>query len=447
MLPYTPVHFLLMRDGIDTIVMTSANISDLPVIYKNEEALSKLKGVADGFLINNREIHVRCDDSLLRVFEGKEYLLRRSRGYVPFPVKVSGLSNSILACGAEQKASFAVTKDNYVFMSQHIGDLKNIETLSHYEYQIEHFKRLFNIDVKVAACDLHPDYMSTDYAESQSQKNKIPLIKIQHHHAHMASCMADNNISDDVIGIIWDGTGYGTDGTIWGGEFLTGGFRSFERAGTIRPLMLPGGDASVKDIYRLSYALLYDTFGEIPEMFLKSEKDDLIISLMEKNINCPAATSIGRLFDGVAALLNFKDRVSYEGQGAIILENSAEESDGKYIYEIYKNKGMFVFDWRPMIKKIVTDIKSNEDKALIAAKFMNTLVDAAAEISNSIRGISGINNLVLSGGVLQNMYLLEKMVIRLRNDNFNVYYHNRVSTNDEGIALGQVMIAENGGGI
>jgi hydrogenase maturation protein HypF len=211
--------------------------------------------------------------------------------------------------------------------------------------------------------------------------------------------------------------------------------------------MLPGGDAAVKDIYRLSYSLLYDTFGEIPERFLKAEKDDLIISLMEKNINCPTATSIGRLFDGIAALLNFKDRVSYEGQGAIILENSAEVSDEKYIYEIYKNQGIFVFDWRPMVKNIVSDIKSCEDKGVIASKFMNTLVDAAAEISNSIREVSGINNLVLSGGVFQNMYLLEKIVTRLRNDNFNVYYHNRVSTNDEGIALGQVMIAENGGGI
>lgn len=445
MLPYTPVHYLLMERDIDTLVMTSANISDFPIIYQNEEALKHLSGIADGYLMNNRDINVRCDDSVMMVFENHEYPVRRSRGYVPFPLKVSQNLEQILACGAEQKASFALSKKQYVFLSQHIGDMKNIETFEHYESQIEHFKRLFDITPEIVACDLHPDYMSTDYANEISKQKKLPLYYVQHHHAHLASCMADNNIDGDVIGIIWDGTGYGTDGTTWGGEFLTGGYNGFKRSGSILPVKLPGGDKAVYEISRIGIALLYETYGYLPVSL--GENSDIVLNILENDINCPPASSIGRLFDGISAILNIKRKASYEGQGAIAVENSSHETDDIYEYQIENKNGMYLFDWRPMIKGIICDIKDNKDKGMLAAKFMNTLICMAVEISKLIKSDTGLDRIVLSGGVFQNMYLLKRLKAKLEHDGFKVYTHRRISTNDEGISIGQIMIAANGGGI
>lgn len=446
MLPYTPIHYLLLDDEIDTLVMTSGNLSDIPIIYKNHEALEGLMGVADAFLLNNRDINIRCDDSLMMVFEGREYPFRRSRGYVPFPIKVETNLGQVLGCGAEQKASFAVTKENYVFISQHIGDLKNIETLKHYEDQIEHFKKLFRIEPQKIVCDLHPDYMSTNYAEEQSQEKKIPIVYVQHHHAHMTSCMADNNLNNKVIGIIWDGTGYGTDGGIWGGEFLIGDYSSFTREGTIMPVILPGGDKSIKDIYRIGYSLINASIGFIPEKYKKTDDADEIIRMIEKGFNCPEATSIGRLFDGIAAIHGIKDRASYEGQGAIKLESCCIDTDDSYSFNIISNEGLLVFDWRKMIKQILDDSENGMEVGIMSAKFINTLVKMAVEMTEKLSAKYGIKDIVLSGGVFQNRYLLEKIKGSLSDHGFNVYNHRRVSTNDEGISLGQVMIASNGGG-
>lgn len=444
MLPYTPVHYLLLKDGIDTLVMTSGNISDTPIAYNNQEALKELEGIADGFLMNNRDIQTRCDDSLVRVFENKEYPIRRSRGYVPYPIKINGKVKQILACGAEQKATFAITNEDYVFPSQHIGDLKNMETFTHYEEQIKHFKSMFNIVPELIVCDLHPDYMSTQYAIDESNRSKLPLVFVQHHHAHLAACMADNGISKEVLGIIWDGTGYGTDKSIWGGEFLVGNFKGFARLGSIRPIKLPGGDKATKEIYRIGYSQIIDSLGFIPEDLIVSENSIEILDMINSNFNCPEASSIGRLFDGIGAILGLKSSVSYEGQCAIILEYAAANTDDTYSYSLYEDNGMIIFDWRPLVREVVED---RIDKAKAAGKFMNTLVAMSLDISLMTRKRTGLSDIVLSGGVFQNMYLLTKMKKSLENKGFNVYHHSRVSTNDEGIALGQAMIAANGGGI
>lgn len=431
MLPYTPLHTLLFGDDLDMLVMTSANLSDTPILFKNAEALEKLRGIADGFLLHDREIQTRCDDSLCWVLEGKEYPARRSRGYVPFPLRMEGTLQSVLACGAEQKASFCLSKGSYVFPSQHIGDLKNMETLENYTQQIAHFKHLFDIEPTLVTCDLHPDYMSTEYAQSLG----LPLVQVQHHHAHLAACMADNGLAGEVIGLVWDGTGYGTDGTTWGGECLVGGYETFRRFGHILPLALPGGDRATKEIDRLAFSLLYaagcDT-SAIPGA-------ETYRAMLAAGLNCPLSSGMGRLFDGVAAILGIRTRCSYEGQGAILLEAAARDDGGTY--PILLSGRPLVFDWREMIRAIVQDRQRGVDTGVIAARFMNTLVEMAVKMAVAAREETGLNRVCLSGGSFQNMYIMHRLPDRLRDDGFQVYHHSRVSANDEGIALGQLMIA------
>lgn len=432
MLPYTPLHYLLFGDDIDMLVMTSANLSDTPILFKNREAVEKLRGVADGYLLHDREIQTRCDDSLCWVLDGKEYFARRSRGYVPFPLRMEGALQSILACGAEQKASFCLSKGSYVFQSQHIGDLKNMETLENYTGQIAHFKNLFDIEPGLAVCDLHPDYMSTEYAQSLP----LPLIQVQHHHAHLAACMADNGLEGEVIGLIWDGTGYGTDGTAWGGECLLGGYENFRRFGHILPLALPGGDRATKEIDRLAFSLL-DASGCDTAAIPRGET---YRAMLAAGLNCPLSSGMGRLFDGVAAILGIKTRCSYEGQGAILLEAAAvTEEEGNY--PLLLSGSPLVFDWREMIRAIVRDREEGVKTGVIAARFMNTLIEMAAGMALTAREESGLNRVCLSGGSFQNMYLMHRLPRRLETEGFEVYHHSRVSTNDEGIALGQLMIA------
>ena len=424
MLPYTPLHYLLFGSDIDALIMTSANISETPIMYKNQEAEEELANVADGFLLHNRDIQTRCDDSLCHVLNGKEYFLRRSRGYVPFPVKLGGengelleRAGSVLALGAEQKASFCLNRGDYVFPCQHIGDLKNLETYEHYKDQIEHFKRLFDIEPKALACDLHPDYMSTEYA----LESGIRVFRIQHHHAHMASCMADNNLSGRVIGLVWDGTGLGTDGTSWGAECLVGGYESFERFGSIKPIRLIGGDRAVEDISRIAYYML------------KKQGNGVYDAMLENGLNCPESTGMGRLFDGAAAVLGIRERAGYEGQAAVLLEAAADESiDGIYEYGLENN----VFDWQSMISGLAQE----KDVPAACAKFMNTLIDMALKQCLNAREKYGLERVVLSGGSFQNMYIMKRLPEKLRKEGFEVFRHQRVSCNDEGISLGQLMI-------
>lgn len=447
MLPYTPVHHLLFDDDLDVLVMTSANTKDCPIIKDNDEALENLDGVADGFLMNNRDIHIRCDDSLLYVFEGNEYFIRRSRGYTPFPIKVNFEYEDTLSCGAEQKASFCLLKQNYAFLSQHIGDLKNMETYNHYTQQIEHFRRLFDINPKKVVCDYHPDYMSTEYAIDFAKKYNCDIFMVQHHHAHMASCMVDNNLECNVIALTWDGTGLGLDNTLWGGEILYGNYKEFERRATIKKINLAGGDTATKEIYRIGYDLLYQSFANFDSNIIENKNSTIIKKMLQDNINIYKTSSIGRLFDGVSAILGLKSVVSYEGQGAILIEKYADfYEDGHYNFILDKN-GITEFNWSPMIKEIVFDMENEVKREVICAKFMNTLVRFAVVVAEQIKQDTGCRDVVLSGGVFQNMYLLNKMKNKLVEKGFNVYTHKRVSTNDEGISLGQIAVVANGGGI
>lgn len=437
MLPYTPLHYLLLGDDIDMLIMTSANLSDTPIMYKNEEALENLHGIADGFLLHNRDIQTRCDDSLCWVLNGSEYFARRSRGYVPFPIKADGVKEQILACGAEQKASFCLSKENYVFQSQHIGDLKNAETLENYESQIRHFKRLFDIKPSCIACDMHPDYMSTEYGAEKSGELQIPLVKVQHHHAHMCSCMADNGLSEKVIGLIWDGTGYGTDGTAWGGECLAGDYAGFKRIGSIREISLPGGDKAAKEIYRTGISLLRES--GCPYDGFKNSK--LIDNMLSAGFNCPKSSGMGRLFDGAAAILGIKTEASYEGQGAVLLEAAAGEDEGIYPVEFY-GRAPVRFDWRPMIRQMYKEKADGTDVSVLATRFLNTLIKMGTELCKTARDETGINTVVLSGGSFQNMYIMQRLPKLLKSEGFEVYCHRRVSCNDEGISLGQLMVAQ-----
>ena len=436
MLPYTPLHVLLFGDDIDMLVMTSANLSDTPIVYRNDEAAERLRGIADGFLLHDREIQTRCDDSLCYCLDGEAYFARRSRGYVPFPVSVHEDAGMLLACGAEQKASFCLSKGNYVFPSQHIGDLKNIETLENYERQIQHFEKLFDIRPAAIACDLHPDYLSTAYAAERSAEEGIPLIRVQHHHAHLAACMADNALSGEVIGLVWDGTGYGTDGTTWGGECLVGGYNGFSRVGSIRPIPLVGGDLVTKEPLRVAWALRRD--AGLPT---EEENGALYETMLQSGLNCPLSSGMGRLFDGVSAMIGVKTRCSYEGQGAILLEAAATADDGLYPIAWEEENGLLRFDWRESIRAVRSDLDRGTDRGVIAARFMNALVDMGVRQCVRAREQSGLERVVLSGGSFQNMFLMHRLPEALRRAGFTVYHHRRVSTNDEGISLGQLLVA------
>ena len=436
MLPYTPLHVLLFGDDIDMLVMTSANLSDTPIVYRNDEAAERLRGIADGFLLHDREIQTRCDDSLCYCLDGEAYFARRSRGYVPFPVSVHEDAGMCLACGAEQKASFCLSKGSYVFPSQHIGDLKNIETLENYERQIRHFEKLFDIRPTAIACDLHPDYLSTAYAAERSGEEGIPLVRVQHHHAHMAACMADNALSGEVIGLVWDGTGYGTDGTTWGGECLVGGYDGFSRVGSIRPIPLVGGDLVTKEPLRVTWALRRD--AALPT---EEENGALYETMLQNGLNCPLSSGMGRLFDGVSAMIGVKTRCSYEGQGAILLEAAATDDDGLYPIAWEEENGLLRFDWRESIRAVRSDLDRGTDRGVIAARFMNALVDMGVRQCIRAREQSGLERVVLSGGSFQNMYMMHRLPEALRRAGFTVYHHRRVSTNDEGISLGQLLVA------
>ena len=438
MLPYTPLHVLLLGDDIDCLVMTSANISETPIISGNAEALEALRGIADGFLLHDRDIQTKCDDSLIRIYAGRDYPLRRSRGYVPYPVAVP-VKRRLLACGAEQKASFCLSKPGHAFPSQHMGDLKNLETLTNWEEQIEHFAKLFDIVPEAIACDMHPDYLSTAYAEERAEREGIPLLRVQHHHAHMAACMADNSLEGGCLGLMWDGTGFGSDGAIWGGELLAGGYEGFRRVGSVRPVPLAGGDAAIDEIWRVGAAMLSGA-GCDTEPFSRETGYETVLRMLATGTNSPLSSGMGRLFDGVCAILGIRRRASYEGQGAVLLEAAADTREtGEYPFSFYDAQGILTLDWRDMIRALVSD---GAGAGVRAARFMNTLISAAAEQLRRVSKETGLGRVVLSGGVFQNMYIMNRLPERLRRMGLEVYTHSRVSCSDEGLSLGQLMILE-----
>ena len=438
MLPYTPLHVLLFGEELESLVMTSANLSDTPIVYRNEEALEKLSGIADGFLLHDRDIVTRCDDSLCWVLDGGEYFARRSRGYAPYPISVPGSRGGILACGAEQKASFCLSKGEHVFQSQHIGDLKNLETLEAYEGQIAHFEKMFDIRPELLVCDQHPDYLSTDYARTRAEREGIPLLQVQHHHAHLASCMADNGLTGPVIGLVWDGTGYADDGTVWGGECLIGGYDRVRRFGSIRPIPLVGGDRAVKEISRAAFALLREAGCDLSRI----GQAPAFETMLRAGINCPRSSGMGRLFDGVTAILGIRTMAGYEGQGAVLLEAAAETGETGVYPVAWEEGEPLRFDWRPMIRQIAAEQAAGESVSKIAGRFLNTLVAMGAELCERAAEESGLKDVVLSGGSFQNQILMTRLPRALRERGLRPWHHRRVSCNDEGIALGQLMIAE-----
>jgi hydrogenase maturation protein HypF len=517
MLPYTPIHYLLFHaqsnlsglstlsdscppagetgrgwakqgdrsegilgESLSVLVMTSGNFSDEPIIQRNDDAFVRLKDIADFILVHNRDIFVQCDDSVARIFRvtGDEIIVRRARGYVPEPIKVrlhhanigsriadSDVNNSmkvqglaetsILATGTHLKNTFCLAKGNRFIISQHIGDLENFETFEAFGTTLEHFKKLFRIAPSVIACDLHPEYLAAKYAVEHTSLNPdIRLVKVQHHHAHIASCMADNDMENhEVIGVAFDGTGFGSDGRLWGGEFLAVDYTKFERIAHLKYFRLPGGEKAIKEPWRIAVGLLYERFGEnfleLGLDFTKrldKEKGFFLREMLDKGINCPYTSSIGRLFDAVSSLVGLREKVTYEGEAAIELEMAIrdEGAEGYYKYEVRKENNTFTIDYSPIIEGVVVDLKNGESVSVISQKFHNTVAELILKVCSIIRSDFRLSEVVLSGGVFQNMFLLRKAYRRLTESGFKVYVNRRVPANDGGISLGQAVIASYG---
>ncbi|MEV6815359.1 carbamoyltransferase HypF [Micromonospora sp. NPDC051296] len=443
LLPYTPLHQLLLGRLATPIVLTSGNVSDEPIAYRDDDARGRLAPIADGFLVHDRRIHVRTDDSVVRVFRGRDLPVRRSRGYVPAPITLPWrFDRPVLACGAELKNTFCVAKGRRAFVSHHIGDLENYETLRAFTDGIAHFTRLFDVRPDVVAHDLHPEYLSTKYAR---QRDDVELCGVQHHHAHIASCLADNGEPGPVIGVAFDGLGYGPDDTLWGGELLVADLTGFERVGHLGAVPMPGGAAAVREPWRMAAAYLDDLYGgavpDLPLLRRHERQWPAVVALARTGTNSPRTSSAGRLFDAVSALLGLHDRNTYEGQAAIALEQRADRDErGGYPVEAggpvpLRNAG------RGLVRCVVEDLLADVDPGRIAARFHHGLADAVVRAAGAVRDRTGLATVALSGGVFQNVLLLEAVVSGLERDGFRVLVHSRVPPNDGGISLGQAVVA------
>ncbi|MBV9772002.1 MAG: carbamoyltransferase HypF [Bryobacterales bacterium] len=445
MLPYTPLHHLLFGDSFRALVMTSGNLSEEPIVTGNREAAQRLGSIADAFVFHNRDIHTRVDDSVTRVFAGAERVLRRSRGYAPHPLTLSFPVAEILACGAELKNTFCLTKDHHAFLSQHIGDLENYETLVFFRETLDRMQQLFRITPGVVAYDLHPGYLSTKLA---LEMTNLEQIGVQHHHAHIASCMAENGITGKVIGVAFDGTGFGTDGRIWGGEFVVADLAGFERRAHFRYVALAGADRAVREPWRLALSYLVDTFGAQLDLLdlplwhrVPPKKISAVRSLIERRINTIETSACGRLFDAVASIVGLRDEVNFEAQAAIELEAEVLPAvDTGYPFEISADDPWQI-DVRPMIEEIVQDVLRAKPIGWIAARFHNTIASIIVEVCLRLRSAEGIDRVCLSGGTFQNVYLVERAVRSLRAHGFVVFLHAKVPPNDGGVSLGQAVIA------
>jgi hydrogenase maturation protein HypF len=470
MLPYTPLHHILLRDTGRPLVMTSGNLSEEPIARDNDEALRRLSGIADYFLIHNRDIYSRYDDSVAIVERGTSQLVRRARSYAPYPIRLPFQARQVLACGAEEKNTFCLTKDNYAFVSQHIGDMENMETLEHFESTLSLYERLFHIEPEIIAHDLHPDYLATKYAHELGESG-MKLVPVQHHHAHVASCLTDNGLESPVIGVAFDGTGMGADGNIWGGEFLVADYRGYQRVGHLEYLPLPGGDAAIKRPYRTTIAYILTLLGEnaLNAVIASEAKQSQLASIgqvtefevevikrqIERKINSPLSSSMGRLFDAVSALLGIRSEIDYEGQAAVELEMAAYSSiiamnvsdkaisyaQERYPYRIVEDEGIRIVRLKDLLSAVIEDFHHGISKERIAIRFHNTIAGMINEMCQLIADESGISQVALSGGVFQNRLLLRKTVSLLESSGLQVFTHRQVPCNDGGISLGQAVIA------
>ncbi len=498
MLAYTPVHHLLFdKSGFDVLVATSGNVSDEPIAFRDDDALERLAGIADAFLVGEREIYTRVDDSIVRCVDlgrrrarpgaraevgpprsgavgeaGGLVPIRRARGHTPEPVRAPFPLPPLLAVGAELKSTICLTRGQELFLSHHIGDLKNEATMRSFEHAIEHMSGLLEVAPSTIAHDMHPGYLSTRWARKQQ---RLPTVAVQHHHAHMAACMCEHGLSEPVVGVIFDGTGYGTDGNIWGGEFLVGDYVGFERAAHLQYFRLPGGDRAVEEPYRVALSLLWEAYGEafaaldLPVVGDRAPEEMLVLTqMLRTGLHAPQTSSMGRLFDGVSALLGVRERCHYEAQAAIELEQLVDpdaagcveaKRDGQsaggypatdgggigrpFAWELCgPEQWPWRIDTRPMVRELVREAcRRDTTTAQLSGRFHRTVVDIVQGTCDAIRTRTGIERVVLSGGVFQNEILLRGCHEALEDGGFEVYSHNRVPANDGGVALGQAAVA------
>ena len=431
MLPGTPIHHLLMAHYPFPVVATSGNRAGEPIAIENDEALSRLKDIADVFVLHNRPIARPCDDSVVRLLGGPQ-ILRRARGYAPLPVLTPRDLRPVLAVGGHLKNTVAIALGRQVFLSQHVGDLDSLESREAFERTIEDLCKLYRFQPELIVSDLHPDYASTQWARERARSAGLPLVQVQHHHAHIASCAAENGLETDYLGVAWDGAGLGLDGTIWGGEFFLAGPRGLERIAHLRHFSLPGNEAAMRDCSRPAAGLLWESLDA------ESARHAIapgIVAMLEHGIQAPKSSSVGRLFDGVACLAGVATRNLFEGQAAMCLESAAGRAQTDECYEIACTDG--IGDWAPMIKQLLVDKQANLDIAVIAAKFHNALANWIVAIART----AGVSDVVLSGGVFQNAYLTRRSSLLLEAAGFRVLTHHQVPANDGGLALGQAVLA------
>jgi hydrogenase maturation protein HypF len=444
MLPYTPLHHLLVREVGTPIVLTSGNVSDEPIAYRDEDAFERLSGIADSFLVHNRPIHIRTDDSVSRLFRDRELLVRRSRGYAPQPLSLPWpFPRAVLATGAELKHTFCLAKGRHAFVSHHIGDLENYETLRSFTEGVEHFRRLFDVEPEVVAHDLHPEYLSTKYA---IDLEGVQMLGVQHHHAHVASCLADNGEEGPVIGVGFDGLGFGTDGTIWGGEILIADLTDFERAAHLAPVPLPGSAAAIREPWRMAAAHLDAAFeGQLPPglEIARRHQDrwEAVVAVARSGVSSPLTSSAGRLFDAVAALCGVRDAVNYEGQAAIEFEQRADPGERGWYPVSIEDGWPLRLSGADLIRAVVADLEKGVEVPRVAARFHHGLARAVIAGCDRIREARGLSTVALSGGVFQNLLLLEATVAGLEEAGFRLLVHSRVPPNDGGISLGQAATA------
>jgi len=447
MLPYTPLHYLLTDSPFRALVMTSGNISEEPINIDNKEAFKNLEGIADYFLVHDRDIYLRSDDSTVRMVDHSPRQIRRSRGYVPVPVflpeEMSRLP-SVLAVGAELKNTICITKENRAFLSQHVGDMENLETLDFFRLTVSHLKSILEIEPKVMARDMHPDYLSSKFTREQ---NEIPTIAVQHHHAHIVSCLAENGVKGRVIGLALDGTGFGSDGQIWGGEVLLADLSSFQRVAHLEYVPLPGGDAAAKFPWRMALSYLHESYGEelfeLPIAFVRNlrRKDaNIVLQMIRKGVNSPLTSSCGRLYDAVSSLIGLRDKIAYEGQAAVELEMCQKLGEkGRYSWEIEEENGRLLLRTSDIIKSIVEDLKKGRTRGIISRRFHNTLIDMFTRMCMRLRDEKGIDQVAMSGGAFQNVTLLTALTRSLTSEGFGVFTQKIVPSNDGGLSLGQAV--------
>lgn len=440
MLPYTPLHYLLFQNDITCLVMTSGNRSNSPIQFENEKAIENLRTIADYFLLHNRDINIPVEDSVVKIVCNKEVVVRRSRGYTPFILPMES-NIEMLALGAEEKSTFCLSQNQYLYMSQYIGDLKNYDTYMIFEKNIENMTKLLNLSPELIVHDMYTTYQSSKYALRQTVR-KIP---VQHHHAHMVSCMVEHKLFCPVIGVIFDGTGLGMDGNIWGGEFFIGTRENFIRAGHFRYVTIQGGDKSIKEPWRVAVSYLHSINYEFNDILNSVDEKSIntVKQAIDGKLNCYETSSVGRLFDCIASLLNIQQYITYDAQAAIELENILDSSVKKeYPFSVSEENGAYLIEYKNILLSVISDIKMGKTAPYISSKFHNTIASAAADLVDKISKKYGLKKVVLSGGVFENSHLLISVIKRLEKAEFAVYYNQQIPTNDGGICVGQLAIAE-----